>query len=192
MALSRALNDLSRSQRPEKFNALLLYVSSKSAGNLVSSLTAMNAYCPLSVFLEAARFAASLAMLDLDKIQRGLACCQSLEWRHIAEPRALLPLSQQYNDVGLSQVDDAGKSLISDIDAALNELDELKSARDARLTQTAFTPANHGLFIEQFNASSARGLAEQVKARGDNNEHWVQCLFVGDAGELSQLMSIFG
>ncbi|WP_299002302.1 hypothetical protein [uncultured Shewanella sp.] len=192
LSLSHGLNDLSRSQRPEQFNALLVYTSSKHAEKLASNLTAINAYCPLPVFLEAARFAVSWSTLESDKMQCGLACSQSLEWRHIADERALLPLAQQYHDMGLSQVNDVGKNLISDIDGALAELESLKTARDERLTQFTFTPLNHGVNVEQLSAASARGLAEQIKARGDNNPHWVQCLFVGDENELSQLMSVLG
>jgi len=191
LLLASAIQDESRQFRPAAFNALVLWVSSDSPNDLAKQLAAINDYCPFTGFVESARYAASLATLESDKLTRPQGSEQSLEWTVFNDERYIPALKRQYQADSLVQVNDQGKALISDIDSALAECKQLKGLRDTRLTATKFNPINTGLHCISISANSAKGLADKLQGLGDDNAYWAFCAFVGSSHELEPVKGLF-
>jgi len=189
--LADAVQDTSRRFRPEAWNAVILYAMADKQDSLSSRLSAINEHCPLKTFVEAQRFADSLAVIEQEKMKRSTGQEQSIEWQVMGDCRAVPALAAAYHDASLALVDDEGKSLVTDIDSALSELTTLKADRHSRLTETVFTPAGLNIDVVSLNAGSARSLADSIKSLGDNNMHWVYCAFVGSEEELKPVKELF-
>ncbi|WP_249185295.1 hypothetical protein [Moritella sp. 5] len=168
-----------------------LWVSSDNPNDLAKQLAAINDYCPLTGFVESARYAASLATLDADKLTRPQGTEQSIEWTVLSDERSIPALKRQYHATSLALVNDQGQALISDIDSALAECKQLKSLRNVRLTATEFNPINTGLNCISISANSAKGLADKLQGLGDDKAYWAFCAFVGNSSELEPIKEVF-
>jgi len=159
--------------------------------DLANKLLVINAYCPLPVFVETARYHQSLATLDTDKTKLPSGTEQSIEWGVINDNRSLLALSNKHNDELLALVSSTGESLISDIDSAMTECKQLKSERDNRLLVTQFKKVSIGLNCISISANSAKGLADKLQGLGDDKAYWAFCAFVGNSSELEPMKELF-
>ena len=189
--LASAIQDESRQFRPAAFNAQVLWVSCDSPQELAKRLAAINEYCPLAGFVECARYATSLATLDSDKVTRSQGSEQSIEWTVFSDKRSIPALKRQYQAGSLAEVNTEGQDLISDIDSALTECQQLKSQRDGRLAMTVFNPMNTGLNCISISANTAKGLADKLQSLGDGMAYWAFCAFVGSSSELEPIKELF-
>lgn len=189
--LANAIQDTSRTQRPDNWHAVVLYATANKAELLASQLLGFNAVCPLKALLEAQRFTDSLTSLEQHKMQVPKGYEQSLEWQVLDDCRAVPALSNAFNDASLALVNDEGTSLITSIDDALSELTVLKSNRDERLTNTKFAGQSLDIKMANFTGNNASGLANSIKQLGDNNMHWVFLVFVGSSNEIKPIKELF-
>ena len=189
--LANAIKDESRQFRPAAFNALVLWVSSDSPRDLAKRLAPVNEYCPLTGFVECGRYAASLATLESDKITRPQGSEQSIEWTAFSDKRSIPAIKRQYEANSLAQVNALEKTLVTDIDSAVEECKQLKSLRDARLTATEFNPINTGLNCISISANTAKGLADKLQGLGDDKAYWAFCALVGSSSELEPMKELF-
>jgi len=189
--LASAIKDESRRFRPTDFNALVLWVSSDSPTDLAKQLAAINDYCPLTGFVECARYATSLATLATDKVTRSKGTEQSVEWTVFNDKRYVPALKRQYHAASLALVNDQGQELISDIDSAMTECQALKRKRDAHLAKAVFNPINTGLNCMKINANTSKGLADKLQGIGDDKAYWAFCAFVGSTDELEPMKDVF-
>ena len=187
--LAKAINDATRQQRPNAFNAVILSCSAPSAAGLSSKLTAFNTLCALPVFTHAQQHASSLSTLDTDKM-RLPTTEQSIEWQHVNDCCALPALANAFVDKSKQMVNDEGVQLITDINAALTDTEQLKAARNNRLTETTFQ-AGANLTVTHSNAQSARALAQQIETLGNNDMHWAYCVFVGSGDNIQTIKELF-
>ena len=178
--------DTIRKDRPSNFKGLLLSVSSTEPAALTSQLETLNEYCPIPELITCQHYAQSLSTLEQDKftVYEG----QSLEWREHSL-QSLKPLQQKRIAEELAEVAEQGRSLITNIDDALTQATELKTARNERLNQP-FTPKSTGIDKRILIAGSADALARQVEQLGDSSLYWTFCLFVGELSELNQIKDV--
>jgi hypothetical protein len=189
--LANAIEDTSRLLRPSNWHAVVLIAFADKPAALSTKLKTINEHCPLSHFVEAQRFAESLATLEQHKMQLPSGSEQSIEWQPIDDCRSISALNAAFNDASLALVKNEGTSLITDIDSVLTECETLKSDRDNRLAKTLFIASNLSIEAKSFTANSARSLADAVKSLGDNNMHWAFCAFVGSSDEVQPIKELF-
>lgn len=189
--LANAIQDVSRRYRPASWHAVVLYAIADKSDSLSSTLKTINEHCPLKVFVEAQRFAESLAVIELQKMQQPTGLEQSTEWQQMKDCRAVPALATAFNDASLALVSDESKNHVTGIDGAMAELTMLKAERDSRLTRTLFPAAGLDIEAVSFNTSSARSLADSIKSLGDNNMHWAYFAFVGSNDELQPVKELF-
>lgn len=184
--LAKAIKDDSRIDKPSTYNGLLLSLSATIPTALSSQLETINDYCPILELITCQHYAQSLSTLEQDKftVYEG----QSLEWREHSL-QSLKPLQQKQIAEELAEVAEQGRSLITNIDDALTQATELKTARNERLNQS-FTPKNTGIDKRILIAGSADALARQVEQLGDDSQYWAFCLFVGELSELNQIKDV--
>jgi len=189
--LANAIKDESRRFRPTDFNALVLWVSSDTPNDLAKQLAPINDYCPLTGFVECGRYATSLATLESDKVTRSKGTEESVEWTVFNDKRYVPALKRQYHATSLALVNDQGQSLVSDIDSAMTECQQLKRKRDARLAKAVFSPINTGLNCINISANTSKGLADKLQGIGDDKAYWAFCAFVGSTDELQSIKDVF-
>jgi len=189
--LANAIKDESRRFRPTDFNALVLWVSSDTPNDLAKQLAPVNDYCPLTGFVECARYATSLATLESDKVTRSKGTEQSVEWAVFNDKRHIPALKRQYHATSLALVKTQGQGLVSGIDSAMTECQQLKRKRDARLAKAVFNPINTGLNCINISANTNKGLADKLQGIGDDKGYWAFCAFVGSTGELQPIKDVF-
>ena len=184
--LAKAIKDDSRIDKPSNYNGLLLSVSATDPATLSSQLETINDYCPIPELVTCQHYAQSLSTLEQDKfkIYEG----QSLEWREHSL-QSLKPLQQKQIAEELAEVAEQGRSLITNIDDALTQASELKTARNERLNQP-FAPQSTGIDKRILIAGSAEALARQVEQMGDDSPYWAFCLFVGELSELNKIKDV--
>lgn len=184
--LAKAIKDDSRIDKPSSYNGLLLSVSASTLETLSSQLETINDYCPIPELVTCQHYAQSLSTLEQDKFTTYEG--QSLEWREHSL-QSLKPLHQKQIAEELAEVAEQGRSLITNIDDALTQASELKTARNERLNQP-FTPKSTGIDKRILIAGSAEALARQVEQLGDDSTYWALCLFVGELRELNKIKEV--
>ncbi|MCQ8882745.1 hypothetical protein NQS96_13270 [Pseudoalteromonas shioyasakiensis] len=188
-SLATAVKDMTRQTRPNTFNAVILSCSSAHIDDFINQLTAFNELCPLPIFLHAEQHAKSLVTLDTDNMKLPTTE-QSIEWQGLRDCCGITALSHAFVDQSLQLVSDEGVQLISDIDTALNDAAQLKSARNSRLSLSRFKAGPH-ISITHSNAQSARALGQQIELLGNNDKHWAYCAFVGSTEQITPIKELF-
>ena len=132
-----------------------------------------------------------MASIDEDKMQLPVGGEQSIEWQPMPDVRSVPALNAAFNDTSKSLLLDEGTALVTDIDTAMSQLKTLKADRDLRIGQTDFVAASLPIETMVINASSAKGLADNIKRLGDNNMHWAFIFFVGSDSEITLVKELF-
>lgn len=190
--LANAIDDSTRTFAPTSFNALVVWVSGSSDSAFARNLEAINNLCPMSIFVTAARYGASLATIENDKFESVPVRAQSLEWCLLDSALSIPNLSNAYYDNSRSLLLDEGKMFTGSIDDELAALEQLKAVRDERLSNTLFKSGQHGLNTAYFSASNAQQLASNVAQLGDSNRAWAFVAFVGESDALQVVRELFG
>ena len=185
--LALAIKDASRTDKPTRFNGLLLSVSANDPAALASKLKTINEYCPIPEFISCAQYAQSQSALE--QTQLVTYDGQSLEWQ-INTLQNLTPIREQQIADEIATVNDNGKQLINTIDDALTQTVELKIARDERLNQAQFTAQSSGVDMQLITAGTAKQLADSVANKGNEHNYWALCLFVGELAELTKIKEV--
>jgi hypothetical protein len=184
-AIATAIKDKTRSDKPSAFNALVLCAISANTSGLIQQLKSINAHCAIPVFLTAARYASAEQRLQQDQFAELSG--QSLEWAKMTTNTLPLVAKKTQNEA-LAKVKDQGKNLITNIDDALSQAQQLKSERNQRLN-TEQLP-NVTIIKHNISASSANTLAQAISQLGDNNTHWAFAVFVGNQSELDKIREV--
>ncbi|RZG05498.1 hypothetical protein EXT48_08155 [Pseudoalteromonas sp. CO348] len=179
--LAEAVQDETRIDSPNSWDGLLLYSSGQTAKALKSKLENFNQSCPIADFIHTAAYAESLTTVEQDKftITNG----QSLEWQTLTTT-SLKPLSLQWLNDSKRLINDEGTTLITSIDNAMTETEKLKAERNYRLNPSEAHIVTR-LNAELIKASSRGSLAQAITRYGNNDEHWVFVLLVGNFESLS-------
>ncbi|MBH0017574.1 hypothetical protein [Pseudoalteromonas sp. NGC95] len=185
--LASAIKDDSRTDKPAQYNALLLSVSANDPAALASSLSTINEYCPIAEFIACAQYGQSQSTLEQSKLATYEG--QSLEWQ-ISALQNWLPLRKKQMAAELTAANDSGKQLITTIDDALTQTEELKTARDQRLNQAQFTAKSSAVDVQLITAGSAKQLADAITRKGSDQMYWAMCVFVGQAAELNKIKEV--
>ncbi|MEM5511876.1 hypothetical protein WNY79_03125 [Pseudoalteromonas sp. AS84] len=185
--LALAIKDASRTDKPTRFNGLLLSVSANDPAALASKLKTINEYCPIPEFISCAQYGQSQSALE--QTQLVTYDGQSIEWQ-INTLQNLTPIREQQIADEIATVNDSGKQLINTIDDALTQTVELKKARDERLNQAQFTVQSSGVDMQLITAGSAMQVADSVGSKGNEHNYWAMCLFVGEPSELNHIKEV--
>ena len=185
--LALAIKDASRTDKPTRFNGLLLSVSANDPAALASKLKTINEYCPIPEFISCAQYGQSQSALE--QTQLVTYDGQSIEWQ-INTLQNLTPIREQQIADEIATVNDSGKQLINTIDDALTQTVELKKARDERLNQAQFTAQSSGVDMQLMSAVTAKQLADSVANKGNEHHYWALCLFVGEPSELNHIKEV--
>ena len=185
--LALAIEDVSRTYKPTRFNGLLLSVSASAPAGLASKLKTINEYCPIPEFISCAQYGQSQSALEQTKLVTYDG--QSIEWQ-INTLQNLTPIREQLIADELATVNSSGQQLITTIDDALTQTVELKKARDERLNQAQFTAQSSGVDMQLMSAVTAKQLADSVANKGNEHHYWALCLFVGEPSELNHIKEV--
>ena len=185
--LASAIKDESRTDKPTRFNGLLLSVSANDPAALASKLKTINEYCPIPEFISCTQYAQSQSALEQTQLLTYDG--QSIEWQ-INTLQNLAPIREQLIANELATVNSSGQQLITTIDDALTQTVELKKARDERLNQAQFTAQSSGVDMQLMSAVTAKQLADSVANKGNEHHYWALCLFVGEPSELNHIKEV--
>lgn len=105
--------------------------------------------------------------------------------------RSMPILSDAFNDTSKGLVSDEATTLVSDFDSEFSALEQLKSLRDIRLTETSYVSSTIDATITYFGESTDKRLAESLKEQGNNDKLWCFCLFVGSESQLAPIKELF-
>ncbi|MDP4487257.1 hypothetical protein QDG88_04730 [Pseudoalteromonas piscicida] len=181
--LADAVQDETRIDSSSSWDALLLFSSGQTEKSLRSQLENFNQSCPISDFIHTTAYTESLTTIELDKFT--ITSGQSLEWQTLATT-SLKPLSLQWLNDSKELINDEGVNLITSIDSAMTETENLKTERNKRLAPKK-EHTESKLNVELIQASSRRSLVQAITQFGNNDEHWAFVLLVGDLESLTMM-----